>query len=144
MNFRSSFSRARIPSRIRNTIAKSLDLAENQIRICGPDEGLGILVALVQIVQHGFLQHSNGSVTTSTNTALGHLGEQSLDQVQPASAGRREVNVIARVSRQPTSNFGDLVCAVVVHDQMHVQLSWKISLDLGEKPQELLMPVPPI
>jgi hypothetical protein len=83
-------------------------------------------------------------VTASTDTALGHLGEQSFHQIQPTSAGRGEVNVIARVSRQPTSNFGDLVCAVVVHHQMHVQPGGKIILDLVEKAQELLMPVSPV
>ncbi len=85
------------------------------MRIGGPYEGLGIPVALVQIVEHGFFQHSNGSVTASTHTALGDLCEESLYQIEPASARRREVNVIALVSHQPTSNLGDLVCAVVVH-----------------------------
>ena len=36
---------------------------------------------------------------------LGDLGEQTFHQVQPAPAGRCEVNVVARMSRQPTSNF---------------------------------------
>ena len=93
---------------------KSFNLAENQIRICGPYEGLGILVALVQIVEHGFLQRSNGSVTSSTNASFGHLGEQSFHQVQPTPAGWREMNVIPRMPRQPTAHFGDFVRAVVV------------------------------
>src|SRR5579863_10726586 len=89
-------------------------------------------------------QHSNGSVTAAPDAALGHFCEESLHQVQPTSAGRREVNVIARVSRQPVSNLGDLVGTVVVHHQMHVQPGGKIVLDLVEKPQELLVPVPAV
>src|SRR6266487_2662912 len=98
----------------------------NSVTYVSGRSGLGIPVALVQIVEHGFFQYSNGSVTASTHTALGHLCEESLYKVEPAAAGRREVNVIARVSRQPTSNLGDLVCAVVVYDQMHVQPGGKI------------------
>src|SRR5215471_15636183 len=71
------FFRILLVSRARNSFAKSLNLAKNQVCICGPYEGPGMLVSAVQIVEHGFLQHSNGSMTASTDTALGHLGEQS-------------------------------------------------------------------
>src|SRR5260370_31167888 len=54
------------------------------------------------------------------------------------------MNVIAGVSRQPTANLGDLVGTVIVHHQMHVQPGGKIVLDLIEKSQELLMPVPAV
>ena len=40
--------------------------------------------------------------------------------------------------------LSDLVRAVVVHHQMHFKAARKIGLDLIEKPQELLMPVPPV
>ena len=68
-------------SRARNTFTKSLDFPENQISIGSPGEGLGMLVTLVQIVKHGFFQNTNGGVTTSPNTALGHFREESLHQI---------------------------------------------------------------
>src|SRR5262249_28902921 len=39
-------------SRARNSFAKSLNLAKNQVCICGPYEGPGMLVSAVQIVEH--------------------------------------------------------------------------------------------
>ena len=54
------------------------------------------------------------------------------------------MDVIPRVSRQPTTHFGDLVGAVVIHYQMHLEAARKIGLDLVKEPQEFLMPVPPV
>jgi hypothetical protein len=76
----------------------------------------------------------------------GHIArsfsERPLRQVQATSAGRCEVNVVARVTRHPVSRLADLVRAVVVHYQMHIKAARKIGLDLIEKPQEPLLPVP--
>jgi hypothetical protein len=104
-----------------NTFAKSLDFAKNQISVGGPGEGLGVLVTLGQVVEHSFLQHTNGGVTAAANTALGHFREESFHQLEPASAGGREVNLIARVPCQPSANLGNFVSTVVVHDQMHIE-----------------------
>src|SRR5712692_2553891 len=57
---------------------------------------------------------------------------------------RREMNVIPRMPCQPAAHLGDLVRAVVVHYQVHFNTGRKIGLDLIEKPQEFLMPVPPV
>ena len=65
------------------------DLAEIKSASAVHTKGFGIAVALVQIVEHGFFQHSNCSVTASSDTAFGHFGEESLHQVEPTSAGRR-------------------------------------------------------
>ncbi len=41
-------------------------------------------------------------------------------------------------------HLGHFVCAVVVHHQMDVEAIRKIGFDVIEKPQEFLMPVPPV
>ena len=116
--------------------------SEDYIGIGRPHERLGISVALVEIVEHGLLQDSDSSVTAAADTALGHFCEKALPEVEPTSAGGREMNVIARVATQPSANFGNLVRTVVIHHQMHVPAGGKILLDLVERPQELWMPVP--
>ena len=93
-----------------------------------------MLVSAVQIVEHGFLQHSNGSVTASTDTALGHLGEQSFYEVQPASASGCEVNVVARVSRQPLLDFAHFMRAVIIHDQVNIEAFGQTGLNIVEEP----------
>jgi hypothetical protein len=54
------------------------------------------------------------------------------------------MNVVAGMPRQPLAHLSAFVCAVVVHHQMHLQAARKITLDLIEKPQELLMPMSPV
>src|SRR5205807_7111984 len=98
-----------------------MDLAENHIRIGSPDERFGILVPLVQVVEHGFLKGANSSVAASTDASFRYLSEQPLHQVQPTAAGRCEMNVISRVPRQPAAHFGDLMGAIIIHYQMHLE-----------------------
>ena len=121
-----------------------MDLPENHIRIGSPDEWFGILVPLVQVVEHGFLKGANSSVTATTDASFRYLSEQPLHQIQPTPASRREMNVIPRVPRQPAAQFGDLTGAIIVHDEMHLEAAREIGLDFIEKPQEFLMTVPPI
>src|SRR5215467_10551831 len=78
------------------------------------------------------------------DTTLGHLGEQAFHEVQPTFAGGSEVNVIARMACQPVPDLFDLVCAVVIHDEMHVQAGRKVVLNLVQKTQELLVTMPPV
>src|SRR5580693_2402615 len=54
------------------------------------------------------------------------------------------MNVVAGMPRQPLAHLSDFVCAVVVHHQRHLQAARKVTLDLIEKTQELLMPVSPV
>lgn len=79
-----------------------------------PLEGFGVAVALIEIVEHCLLQVPHCGVAPAPNTALGNFGEQAFDQVQPASAGGREVHVIARMPRQPGLHFADLMSTVFV------------------------------
>src|SRR5215475_15585334 len=78
------------------------------------------------------------------DASFGHFGKQSFHEVQPTTAGRGVVDVIARVARQPPAYLGDLVRAIVVHDQMDVEPAGEVGVDIIEKPQELLMSVPPV
>jgi hypothetical protein len=56
-------------------LTKTLDFAEYKIGVGGPDKGLGIKVALVEIGEHGFFQLSYVGVASASHTALGHVGE---------------------------------------------------------------------
>src|SRR4051794_1225355 len=84
---------------VRNTLTNALDLSEDEIRIRSPDEGFGVVIALVQVFEHGFFQCSHGGMASTTDASAGHFGKESLDQVEPTGAGGGKVNVIARVAR---------------------------------------------
>ncbi len=80
-------------------------------------------------------------MAAAANTALGDLGKESLDQVQPASAGGSEVHMIAGMACEPVPHFVDFVRAVVVHHEMHLDVGGDGGIDPGQKLQELLMPM---
>src|SRR5512132_494179 len=52
-------------------------------------------------------------------TALGELGEEALDGVEPGAGGRREVEDEARVALQPRLDLRVFVRGVVVEDDVH-------------------------
>jgi hypothetical protein len=83
-------------------------------------------------------------VTPAADAPFGDFGKQSFHKVQPTAAGRREVNVVPRVPRQPASHFGDLAGSAVIHHQVYVQAAGEIRLDVVEKWQELFMPMPSV
>ena len=79
-----------------------------------PLEGLGMTVALVEIIEHRLLQMAHSCVAAAPDAPLGHFCEQPFYEIEPASAGGREVHVIARMPRQPGLHFADLMSTVFV------------------------------
>jgi hypothetical protein len=59
-----------------------------------------------------FSKDRTGRVASAPDTSFGHFGAQTLHEVQPTATGRSEVDVIARVARQPRSHHRDLVGSV--------------------------------
>ncbi len=86
----------------------------------------------------------HSGLAPASNTALSYVGEQAFHQVRPASAGGREVHVIARMPRQPSLLFANLVGTEIVHHQMNLESLGQTGFDLVEKVQELLKPIAPV
>lgn len=86
------------------------------------------------------------SATPGKDTALERVGvqvaEESLDHVEPRSAGRREVHVEARMALEPGLDLRMLVGGVVVGDQMQVAPRRRFAIDLAQEFQPLLVPMP--
>src|SRR5665213_524711 len=76
------------------------------------------------------------------NSFFADLAEPSLDQVQPRTAGGREVYMESPMPLQPLLYVGMLMGRIVVHDQVQIQLGWRLLVDQFEKLDPLLMPVP--
>src|SRR5688572_4593076 len=83
-------------------------------------------------------------MTSAPDASFGHFCKQSFHQVEPTTAGRREVDVIARMPRQPVSHFADFMGAVVVHHQVDIQTTGEAGIDVVEEAEKLLVPVPSI
>ena len=75
----------------------------------------------------------------AADRTLGDEGEEAFDLVEPGGVGGREVNVPARTAGEPGSDLGMLVGGVVVDDEMDVELSRHVGLDVTQEGEELLM-----
>ncbi len=96
-----------------NALTKTFHFAEDEVGTGSPHERLGLFVAGIELVEHGFLQFFDRRVTSSADAPFCDFGKQSFNQVQPAGAGRGEMNVIARVLGQPSFHFSHLVLCML-------------------------------
>ena len=71
-------------------------------------------------------------------------GEPAFDEIQPRGAGRREGHVEPRMSYEPAADAGSCVRAVVVENQMDIEICGDARIDGIEEVQELLAAVPPM
>ena len=71
----------------------------------------------------------------------GQLGEPALNEVQPGPVGRGEVDVEPRSFSEPRSDERGLMCAVVVHDEMYVEVRRHPRVETIEELAELHRPM---
>jgi len=74
---------------------------------------------------------------TAPDLLFGESGEPALDQVEPTGRSGREVQMEARALGQPVANQLGFMGAVVVQNQMHLQLCRHVVLDSVEEEPEL-------
>ena len=75
------------------------DSSDNLIRIGFPDEGLRLLIVLLDEAIDGGLEIDDGSKDTSLQSALCELGEEAFDGIEPGGGGWREVEGPPRMLR---------------------------------------------
>ena len=117
----------------------SLDGADDFIRVGGPDEGLGIIVGLVDEAVDGGLEVGDGAEHATLETAPGKLGEKTLDGVQPGAGGGCEMEGPARMAVQPGTDLGMFVGSVVVQNGVDGLAGRNGALDGAEEADEFLM-----
>ncbi len=60
-------------------MAPSVDGRDDLVGVCGPGEGLGVMVGLVEIAVDGSLEFDDGSERAALQAPLGKRGEEGLD-----------------------------------------------------------------
>jgi len=88
---------------------------------------------------HEFFDAAEGA---ATDGFLGDQAEEALHLVQPGTVSGNEVNVPARMPGEPGFHPSMFVRAVVVDDQVDVELLRDAVLDTPQKGEELLSTVP--
>ena len=87
-----------------------------------PDQGLRVCIVDVKKLADGALQGRHTAVRAAAQLFVRQCGEPALDEVEPRRVGRREVQMETRAFGQPPVNQGRLVRAVVVEDEVHVEV----------------------
>ena len=85
------------------------------------------------------LEIGNRIEGAATDRLVGDQREPALDLVQPGTVGGREVQMKARAARQPGLHSSMLMGAVIVADQVHIEVLRDIGLDVTQEGQELLV-----
>jgi hypothetical protein len=114
------------------------DAVEDLIRGPGPNEGFWALVMHADVLTDGGFQLFDAAESTPSNAFVGEFGEPALHQVDPRTVGGREVDVEARPLGEPFPDHGRLVGAVVVGDQVNLQVRGHLGLDRIQKLAKLL------
>jgi hypothetical protein len=82
------------------------NLGCNETRRGSPHERLRTVVAPADIVADGSYQLAEAAEGSSPDTLVGDFSEEAFHQIQPGSAGRCEVPVIAGVGGKPGLHRG--------------------------------------
>ena len=90
----------------------------------------------------GLFEFCHAAEDAAGEALLGKLCEETFDNVQPGTAGGREVHVKTSVSLEPGLHFGMFMGGVVVNDQMNRARGRSLAVDEVEELDPLLMAVP--
>jgi hypothetical protein len=82
------------------------NLASNRARGGSPDERLGNAVAAAYVIEDGSNQFTRAAERSPPDALVGNLGEEAFQQVQPRSAGGREVPVMRGCAANHASTAG--------------------------------------
>src|SRR5688572_8336582 len=77
--------------------------------------------------------------TASANPLVGNVSKPTLDQIQPRTRRRDEVDVKAGMSWHPGVDARVFVGCVIVHDKMQIEIRRCLGVDLVEKTNEFLV-----
>src|SRR5450755_2371492 len=107
----------------------------------GPLEGLWVLVSMLDPLVNRGLEFGDVVEGSSPDALASDFGEEPLDEVEPGTGCRGEVQCEAFVSHQPPFHGRRLVGGVVVEDQMQIEMCGRLAVDCFQKRQELVCPM---
>ena len=122
-------------------MAKTRNARQDLVGRLRPLERLRALVRDVDVATNGCLQLARAAMNPAAQLFLGERGEPPFDEIHPRSAGRCEVHMKPRMSKQPAVNHRGLVRARVVDDQVDVELRRHRRIDGRQELAKLSRPV---
>src|SRR5690606_71802 len=80
----------------------------------------------------------------ATDLFLSERGEPALDLIQPRGRCGREVHMESRMTSKPALHRRRFVRAVIVHDQMDIEIGGHACVDRAQELEEFLAAVTPV
>ena len=120
-----------------NYLNYAIDRSDDFVGGLCPAKRLRLLVVNFQVGADRLLQGDDGAVGASSQLVFGQAGEEAFDQIEPRTVGRREMAVKARVAEKPLPDPGRLVRAVIVEDQMDVEMRRDELIDVPQETDEI-------
>src|SRR3954454_20457648 len=139
---------ARLPLDRGEGVVPAPDLLDDAVRVGRPDKRPRALVVFVDEAVDRLLQGDQRREAAPPQAALGELGEEGLDRVEPGARGWGEVEGPARVAVQPGPDLGmlmggaDRLRRVRVEDGVHPLAGRRGRLDRVEKAEKRLVAMP--
>jgi hypothetical protein len=118
-------------------LAKSCEGLEDLLRGLCPDERFRVVVPVSDPGSDVGLQRLDGLVGTAADHLVGQEAEPAFDLVEPAGPGRGEMHMEPGMTLQPRLDRRGLVGAVIVTDQMDVEMRRDVLVNLGQELLEL-------
>src|ERR1700746_2811208 len=118
------------------------DAGEDVVGGFGPHERGRLLIVGVEKLHHRTLQFADAAMRATANLLIGELRKPTLHQIQPRAVGRGEVRMKAGPLGKPVPDRRSLVGAVVVHDDMDVEIRREVGFHVIEELAELHRAMP--
>ena len=94
------------------------------------------------VLPEGGFQFFHAAERATSNALVGELSKPAFNQIDPGTVSGREMDVKAWALSEPLPNHRSFVSAVVVHNDMNLQLGGHLSLNHIQEFPELTRPVP--
>ena len=105
-----------------DNFAKSFEFGKDGVGRCGPHEGPGVLIVVFDELMDFAFQVGHRVERAAADGALRDEPEPALNLIEPGGVGGRVVNVEAWTACEPRFDLSVFVRAVVVDDEVDVQV----------------------
>ncbi len=123
----------------RNSFTKSLDFGEDGIRRSRPDERVCVGVPFGRVAFDSLDELRHLAERIAPNRLAGEDIEPDLHLIEPRSIRGSVVKVKSGTPCQPSLDLGMLMRGVVVDDEMNIEVSGHVGLDVAQELEELLV-----
>ena len=119
------------------SMSEASDAGENLVGGFGPLKRARLLIVSVEKLRNRTFQLADAAMRSAANLLVGEFRKPTLDQIQPRAVGRGEVRMKAGPLGKPVPDRRSLVGAVVVHDDMDVEIRREVGFHVIEELAEL-------